>query len=95
MLIADRKCFALITILMATVYEELRASGKFENMNLSVDEAEHSMEMHLPYIAKVFRGYMSSHHSCRIIIFVPWHSQLSVHSCEGDSMCLYRYIALF
>lgn len=41
---------------LSTVYDELRASGKFEDMDLSVDEAEHSMEMHLPYLAKVFRG---------------------------------------
>lgn len=28
-------------------------------MDLSVDEAEHSMEMHLPYLAKVFQGYLN------------------------------------
>nr|CAD1840146.1 unnamed protein product [Ananas comosus var. bracteatus] len=39
------------------VIEELRATGKFELMDLHVDEAEHSMEMHLPYLAKVFHGY--------------------------------------
>lgn len=38
------------------VYEELKATGKFELMDLRVDEAEHSMEMHLPYLAKVFHG---------------------------------------
>ncbi|XP_059644433.1 uncharacterized protein LOC132286174 [Cornus florida] len=37
--------------------EELIATGKFELMDLQVDEAEHSMEMHLPYLAKVFHGY--------------------------------------
>lgn len=37
--------------------EELKATGKFEIMDLKVDEAEHSMEMHLPYLAKVFQGY--------------------------------------
>ncbi|PIA42251.1 hypothetical protein AQUCO_02000012v1 [Aquilegia coerulea] len=37
--------------------EELLATGKFEVMDLQVDEAEHSMEMHLPYLAKVFHGY--------------------------------------
>ncbi|KAF5197739.1 Memo1 [Thalictrum thalictroides] len=37
--------------------EELLATGKFEVMDLRVDEAEHSMEMHLPYLAKVFHGY--------------------------------------
>jgi len=39
------------------VIEELNATGKFEYMDLSVDEAEHSMEMHLPYLAKVFQGH--------------------------------------
>jgi len=39
-----------------SVIEELYATGKFEYMDLSVDEAEHSMEMHLPYLAKVFQG---------------------------------------
>ncbi|MBA0774229.1 hypothetical protein Gotri_009451 [Gossypium trilobum] len=37
--------------------EELKATGKFELMNLRVDEAEHSMEMHLPYLVKVFEGH--------------------------------------
>lgn len=46
------------TLLISTfpVIEELRATGKFEFMDLSVDEAEHSMEMHLPYLSKVFQG---------------------------------------
>jgi len=39
------------------VIEELKATGHFELMDLHVDEAEHSMEMHLPYLAKVFHGY--------------------------------------
>jgi len=38
------------------VTEELKATGKFELMDIRVDEAEHSMEMHLPYLAKVFEG---------------------------------------
>ncbi|KAI3973922.1 hypothetical protein MKX01_030498 [Papaver californicum] len=38
------------------VIEELHATGKFERMDLQVDEAEHSMEMHLPYLVKVFQG---------------------------------------
>ncbi|PHU03016.1 Protein MEMO1 [Capsicum chinense] len=40
-----------------TVNDELKATGNFEYMDLRVDEAEHSMEMHLPYLAKVFQGY--------------------------------------
>uniref|UniRef100_M8BAV5 Protein MEMO1 n=1 Tax=Aegilops tauschii TaxID=37682 RepID=M8BAV5_AEGTA len=39
------------------VIEELKATGKFEFMDLNVDEAEHSMEMHLPYLSKVFQGH--------------------------------------
>ncbi|KAK1549993.1 hypothetical protein Q3G72_012041 [Acer saccharum] len=39
------------------VIEELKATGKFELMDLRVDEAEHSMEMHLPYLAKLFEGH--------------------------------------
>nr|ADE76896.1 unknown [Picea sitchensis] len=39
------------------VYEELKATGKFEIMDIQVDEEEHSMEMHLPYLAKVFQGW--------------------------------------
>ncbi|EPS66920.1 hypothetical protein M569_07860, partial [Genlisea aurea] len=39
------------------VNEELKATGKFEEMDLHVDEAEHSMEMHMPYLVKVFEGY--------------------------------------
>ncbi|CAJ1973691.1 unnamed protein product [Sphenostylis stenocarpa] len=36
------------------VIEQLKATQKFEKMDIGVDEAEHSMEMHLPYLAKVF-----------------------------------------
>lgn len=47
-----------LTLLISTfpAIEELSATGKFEFMDLSVDEAEHSMEMHLPYLSKVFQG---------------------------------------
>lgn len=35
---------------------ELRATGKFEALSLQADEDEHSLEMHLPYVRKVFEG---------------------------------------
>lgn len=38
------------------VTEELLATGKFDKMSISVDEDEHSIEMHLPYIAKVMQS---------------------------------------
>ncbi len=33
---------------------ELEATGRFSQMDLGTDEDEHSIEMHLPYIRKVF-----------------------------------------
>lgn len=35
------------------VYDELRATGAFEVMELEPDETEHSMELHTPYIARI------------------------------------------
>ena len=43
-----------IVFILITVVSELAKTGHFEKMNKSVDEDEHSIEMHLPYIAKVF-----------------------------------------
>ncbi len=36
--------------------EELKSSDLFEVMNINTDEDEHSIEMQLPYIAKVMEG---------------------------------------
>jgi len=36
--------------------EELHKTGKFDKMSISTDEDEHSIEMHLPYIAKVMES---------------------------------------
>ena len=41
------------------VYADLDATGQFERMNMDVDEDEHSIEMHLPYIAKVMEEYVN------------------------------------
>ncbi|KAL4441218.1 hypothetical protein ABPG77_011455 [Micractinium sp. CCAP 211/92] len=41
----------------AEVYAELRATGKFREMDAAADEAEHSLELHLPYIVHVMRGH--------------------------------------
>ena len=38
------------------IYEELYATGLFEEMTMQTDEDEHSIEMHLPYIAHVMQG---------------------------------------
>ncbi|KAI0778140.1 MEMO1 family [Trametes elegans] len=34
----------------------LKATGQFTEMDLQTDEDEHSIEMHLPYVRKVFEG---------------------------------------
>ncbi|KAI3438094.1 hypothetical protein D9Q98_000536 [Chlorella vulgaris] len=38
------------------VYAQLRATGKFKEMGGDADEAEHSLELHLPYIVHVMAG---------------------------------------
>ncbi|XP_014672877.1 PREDICTED: protein MEMO1-like [Priapulus caudatus] len=42
------------------VYEHLNATGSFETFSRSIDEKEHSIEMQLPYIAKVMEKYEGS-----------------------------------
>lgn len=41
-----------------TVRRELEETGHFECMDLNTDEEEHSIEMQLPFIAKVMEGYV-------------------------------------
>jgi len=38
------------------VYDKLAGSGMFDEMPLAVDEREHSLEMHLPYIMQIMAG---------------------------------------
>ncbi|KAE8226275.1 hypothetical protein CF319_g1109 [Tilletia indica] len=38
------------------ILKELAATGQFSEMDLQTDEDEHSIEMHLPYIRKVFEN---------------------------------------
>lgn len=39
------------------VYAELKASGAFGAMSLDVDEDEHSLELHTPYIMAAMAGH--------------------------------------
>jgi MEMO1 family protein len=34
----------------------MKKTGKFSEMDLDTDEDEHSIEMHLPYVRKIFEG---------------------------------------
>jgi len=38
------------------IYEELAATGKFSPMSFPADEAEHSLELHMPFIMASMRG---------------------------------------
>ncbi|CAM1308751.1 MEMO1 (predicted) [Pycnogonum litorale] len=42
------------------IYDELYATTSFQTMNLATDEDEHSIEMHLPFIAKIMEQYKDS-----------------------------------
>lgn len=39
------------------IYSELEATNKFETISMDVDEEEHSLEMQIPYIAKVMEDF--------------------------------------
>jgi len=43
-----------------SVNHELKETNMFEEMDLKTDEAEHSIEMHLPFIAKVMENQMNA-----------------------------------
>lgn len=47
--------FHCLFLCIYIVYTELESTGKFERMSMKVDEDEHSIEMQLPYIAKVMQ----------------------------------------
>ena len=45
----------IFKLIMVSVYDELYATELFETMSLQKDEDEHSLEMHLPYVAKLMQ----------------------------------------
>jgi len=57
-----------------TAIAELRATGNFSDMDIQTDEDEHSLEMHLPYVRKVFEGSGMGVHApeLRLIVPVDW-----------------------
>ena len=48
----------MLTLNRAAV-KQLGETGHFSYMSISTDEDEHSIEMHLPYVRKVFQGFVS------------------------------------
>lgn len=55
------------------VYNDLQATGLFDQMSISTDEDEHSLEMHLPYIAKVMERFTALHWSINAALIVSCH----------------------
>ncbi|KAG6850514.1 hypothetical protein H0H93_012515 [Arthromyces matolae] len=53
---ASTSCLGALPLIAIPAIEELRATGRFESMGIKADEAEHSIEMHLPYLRKIFEG---------------------------------------
>jgi len=53
---------------VCAVYSELYATEMFEEMSLSADEDEHSIEMQLPYIAKVMERSVTEY--CHLVMAV-------------------------
>ena len=45
---------------LGVAIEELYSTGEFSDMDIKTDEDEHSIEMHLPYVRKIFEGYSPS-----------------------------------
>jgi predicted class III extradiol MEMO1 family dioxygenase len=57
------------------VYGELYGTGLFEEMSISTDEDEHSIEMQLPYIAKVMERLL---HLLVVSYFVVYYSAVHI-----------------
>ena len=49
--------------------DQLFSTGHFEWMSLQTDEDEHSIELHLPFVAKVMSRYI-----CVYTVVVPYIS---------------------
>ena len=47
-------------ILLLSAIAQLRKTGSFTVMNFDTDEDEHSIEMQLPYIRKVFQEWVTN-----------------------------------
>ncbi len=50
------------------VYQELKETGAFESIGIDEDEDEHSLEMHLPYIAEIMSGRESQYTLIPIVV---------------------------
>ncbi|GAU93595.1 hypothetical protein RvY_05515 [Ramazzottius varieornatus] len=68
--------------------EKLKATGKFQEMSIKMDEEEHSLEMHLPYIAKVMESRQGLYSLVPILV-----GQLSSKKEEEYGVMFSEYLA--
>ena len=47
-----------MVILFLSAITQLRETGKFTDMSVDTDEDEHSIELQLPYVRKVFQEWV-------------------------------------
>ena len=62
------------------ILSKLKSTQQFRVMSRQIDEDEHSIEMQLPYLARVFQ------HRLDEVAFVP----VLVGSLDGDALDMYR-----
>lgn len=68
--------------------EKLKSTGKFQEMSIKMDEEEHSLEMHLPYIAKVMESRQGLYSLVPILV-----GQLSSKKEEEYGVMFSEYLA--
>ena len=73
------------------VYSDLYSTDMFEEMSLSADEDEHSIEMQLPYIAKVMERFVTNYcHSVASVIVLVQES--SCGPWNGIDICHIHFV---
>lgn len=60
-----------------SVYRELDATGLFTRMDTKVDEDEHSIEMHLPFTAKIMEKLVWQEEP-KIVLIIAYASVIKV-----------------
>jgi len=69
---------------------ELQETGEFDTMSTDVDEAEHSMEMHLPYIYKMLsRSFSAVEEYPTLIPILVGNTSASVEESYGKILAPY------
>ena len=69
-----------VVFIWFAVYGELQNTDQFQTMSVTTDEDEHSIEMHLPYIAKVMER--SGSHFDFSLVQIPLDPSTFVLHCD-------------